>query len=329
MGFAAGSLVNARGQKLHTVNWVPAAPPKAVVCWAHGYGEYVDRFKGVFPRYMDSQIAVHAMDAHGHGLSEPLTGKDRWIVWNFKDLVDDHVAFVRSIALQYEGQGVPLFLAGNSLGGLITLHAAAQMPGAIAGLVLQGALVDVEWNLTMRMQAPLGGLLAMLMPRAQIVPAVIPEHMSQDKQVVADLLADPMIRHGNVSVRSGNEILKESRLSHCCRPHVGLAPLRVPARTPHPHPTPVPPPPLRRQAVQKLLATVPSTDTQMVIVPGGYHELHMGPEKAEVQAGIVAWILKHSAPAGAQATVPVSMAGKSLGAPAVIVAESSIPDARL
>lgn len=64
--------------------------------------------------------------------------------------VDDHVAFVKSIALQYEGQGVPLFLAGNSLGGLITLHTAAQMPGKVAGLVLQGALVDVEWNLTMR-----------------------------------------------------------------------------------------------------------------------------------------------------------------------------------
>lgn len=64
--------------------------------------------------------------------------------------MDDHVAFVKSIALQYEGQGVPLFLAGNSLGGLITLHTAAQMPGKVAGLVLQGALVDVEWNLTMR-----------------------------------------------------------------------------------------------------------------------------------------------------------------------------------
>lgn len=58
--------------------------------------------------------------------------------------VDDHVAFVKSIALQYEGQGVPLFLAGNSLGGLITLHTAAQMPGMIAGLVLQGR--SLTWS---------------------------------------------------------------------------------------------------------------------------------------------------------------------------------------
>lgn len=42
MGKTDGTITNARGQKLHTVAWVPAAP-KAVVMWHHGVGEYADR----------------------------------------------------------------------------------------------------------------------------------------------------------------------------------------------------------------------------------------------------------------------------------------------
>ena len=42
MGKQDGSITNARGQKLHTVAWVPAAP-KAVLMWHHGVGEYADR----------------------------------------------------------------------------------------------------------------------------------------------------------------------------------------------------------------------------------------------------------------------------------------------
>jgi acylglycerol lipase len=45
--------------------------------------------------------------------------------------------------------------------------------------------VDVEWTPILRIQAPLGGLMAAVMPRARIVPAVRPEDMSTDAATVA------------------------------------------------------------------------------------------------------------------------------------------------
>lgn len=35
-------------------------------------------------------------------------------------------------------------------------------------------------------------------------------------------------------------------------------------------------------------------DKTLTVVPGGYHEVLLGPEKEEVIAGIMAWILQHS-----------------------------------
>ncbi len=62
---------------------------------------------------------------------------------------------------------------------------------------------------------PTSTVLASLVPRAHLVPAVRPEDMSQDPAVVQAYLDDPLIPKGNVKAQTGNECLKVGGVREC------------------------------------------------------------------------------------------------------------------
>lgn len=177
----------------------------------------------VFSDFAAAGIAVATYDAAGHGTSHARAAAagtaaagDFGLVPDWRGLVSDFMAFAVSAASGGGGAvgcggaappapaGTPLFLGGHSMGGLVAALAAAAWQGGdgrngsslvlppppaprppLAGLVLSSAAVDVEWTPILRIQAPLGGLMAAVMPRARIVPAVRPEDMSTDAATVA------------------------------------------------------------------------------------------------------------------------------------------------
>jgi alpha-beta hydrolase superfamily lysophospholipase len=54
------------------------------------------------------------------------------------------------------------------------------------------------------------------------------------------------------------------------------------------------------QAVKRLLRKCGSRDVTLFEVPGGYHELFMGPEKDLIMRRLIAWVLEHAALRSAQ-----------------------------
>lgn len=48
------------------------------------------------------------------------------------------------------------------------------------------AALDVEWTTILKIQAKVGNWMASLVPKARLVPAVRPEDMSADPEVVSD-----------------------------------------------------------------------------------------------------------------------------------------------
>ena len=93
---------------------------------------------------------MHSFDAHGHGRSEPLEKADRALVWSFKHLLDDFELLVGSTP---NAGGIPTFIGGHSMGGLVAAHAALSPPakgGQWAGLLLHSPALDVEWTATLR-----------------------------------------------------------------------------------------------------------------------------------------------------------------------------------
>ncbi|GIL91124.1 hypothetical protein Vretimale_9569 [Volvox reticuliferus] len=316
MGKISGSFTNARGQKLHTVEWTPdEGVVTAVLFWIHGFGEYIDRFEGSAKSWLASGIAVYGFDAHGMGLSEPLDDPSRALVRRFSYLVDDAVLYLETVlqpALAARGVNAPLFVGGNSLGGLIASYVVLARPDSFAGLIMQSPAIDVEWTPVLKIQAALGSLMAAIVPRAKLVPAVRPEDMSQDPAVVKEYLEDPMIYKGNVRALSGNEILKGFRALVARR-----AELKVPILAIHgtsDRCTSLP-------ALREMLKHVSSTDVTLEEVAGGYHELLHGPEKEAVRKSIGDWILAHATAAPAatadkQAAAEQAQSASDAAAPA-------------
>ncbi|KAK9829537.1 hypothetical protein WJX72_006371 [[Myrmecia] bisecta] len=280
-------------EKLYTVSYVPTdaggitRPVVAVVQWHHGYGEHISRSKYVslFTELANAGIAVYAYDAHGHGKSEPASDPDQaCLVRNWHHLVDDCTDFAREVAAKHDA-AIPRFMGGVSLGGLIATHTVLHDQAVWRGLILSSAAIDLNWNWTLRVQASIGSLLAALLPRARLVPAVPPEHISPDPDYVRDFVEDPLNYPGDVRCKTANEILKAFReaqrkehlLTLPIYAHHGTADLV----------TSLP-------AVRRLLANCRSSDKTLDEVEGGWHEVLAGPGSEQVVARLKAWLLTHA-----------------------------------
>ena len=54
------------------------------------------------------------------------------------------------------------------------------------------------------------------------------------------------------------------------------------------------------QAVRRLIQACQSKDATLNEIPGGYHELIMGPEKEQVIPMVIDWILAHAGTSAAR-----------------------------
>ncbi|KAG2496090.1 hypothetical protein HYH03_005693 [Edaphochlamys debaryana] len=283
-----GSFVNSRGQKLHTASWMPdeGTAVQAVLWWHHGLGDYVERSGASFEAWNAAGIAVVGFDAHGMGKSEPLDEPGRGYIRKFQYLVDDAIAYYTDFlkpALEAKGLAtVPLFMGGTSMGGLMASYIVFNKPEIFSGLIMQSPAIDVEWTPLLRFQASIGNVLAALMPRAKLVPAVRAEDMSQDPEVRKAYLEDPIVYHGNVRAVSANELLKGFRGLVAHRGAFKLPILGVHGTSDRCTSLP---------ALREHLKHVPSPDVTLHEVEGGYHELLQGPEKEQVRAQIRDWVL--------------------------------------
>jgi alpha-beta hydrolase superfamily lysophospholipase len=117
-----------------------AAQPRAALVFLHGFGEHT----GLYHRYGAAlnarDIDLWALDEIGHGLSEGQRG-------NFGSIEDLAVngGMLAGLA-EAAAPGVPLVIAGHSLGALPALYLALGDPARFRGVVISGApLAPLEW----------------------------------------------------------------------------------------------------------------------------------------------------------------------------------------
>ncbi|HMK02074.1 MAG TPA: alpha/beta fold hydrolase, partial [Reyranella sp.] len=128
----ADRYVAADGTVLPVAMW-PAAngPPKAVILGLHGFGDYRKAWDEPAEIWAKDGITTYSYDQRGFGKS-PTRG--RWP--GTEALVDDAKAMAVLLRAQYPG--VPLYLAGESMGGAVALVAADQGI-EVDGLILASA----------------------------------------------------------------------------------------------------------------------------------------------------------------------------------------------
>ncbi|KAL5743299.1 hypothetical protein ACOSQ2_026415 [Xanthoceras sorbifolium] len=161
--------VNSRGLEIFSKSWLPeASPPKAVVCFCHGYGDTCTFFgEGIARKLASAGYGVFAMDYPGFGLSEGLHG----FIPNFDRLVDDVIEHYSKVKGNPEFRSLPSFLFGESMGGAVALKVHLKQPNAWSGAILVAPMCKIADDMVppwLVKQMLIG--VAHILPKQKLVP---------------------------------------------------------------------------------------------------------------------------------------------------------------
>jgi alpha-beta hydrolase superfamily lysophospholipase len=111
--------------------WVPKnAQPKVVLLCVHGLGLNSESYTDFGQQMQKAGIAVFAVDVRGFGTWMKFKGK---ATCNFKSCISDVQQALQVLHAAYPDK--PIFLLGESMGGAIALHIAAEHQDLIDGLI--------------------------------------------------------------------------------------------------------------------------------------------------------------------------------------------------
>jgi alpha-beta hydrolase superfamily lysophospholipase len=119
--------------RVHYRHW-PVDDPQAAVIFLHGFGEHSGLYERLAGALNARAIELWALDEIGHGLSDGPRG--------LVGSVDALEANGRTLTELARRPGVPLVLAGHSLGGVTAALAIARDPSPWAGAVLSGTPIE-------------------------------------------------------------------------------------------------------------------------------------------------------------------------------------------
>ncbi len=275
-GHSEGTFVGAAGGSVFWQRWEPDKT-KAVVVLSHGLAEHSGRYAHVAARFNDSGYAVYALDHWGHGRSEGTRAN----VERFEHLKHDLDTLLTTA--RGEHPGVPVFLLGHSLGGLIALdYVVTKGESGLTGLVLSGAAVDPSVGSAVQRAA--AGFLSRYTPNLGVL-ALDSTAVSRDPEEVRKYVEDPLNYHGKIRARTGAETLASvDRVLH------GLAGLRLPMLVLHGTADR-----LTSPAGSSLVAEkAGSKDKTLKLYDGLFHEIFNEPERDTVLGDVVDWLDAHT-----------------------------------
>ncbi len=111
--------------------WNSIRKPVAIIFFVHGLGGHAMRFEELAVEYNKYKIAVYSLDLRGHGNSEGKRGH----VNSLDEYFEDIESGLKRILSSY-GKDIPLFLFGNSMGGLVALMYSLRTDLYVRGLIL-------------------------------------------------------------------------------------------------------------------------------------------------------------------------------------------------
>lgn len=260
------------GRPVAGYQW-PTADPRATLLLQHGYAEYAERhaveYARLIPHLVARGIHVFAFDMTGHGASPGPRG-----VVDVAEEVKNHIAARHRLARL----GLPLFLFGHSLGGLVTTASVLDDDRNLAGVILSSpALLSPSDEAMRRAYAAI----AATEPAMEIIPQQTAGRLSRIDDYVARSVADPRIYRGGLTARL---VASALAASHDIRQR--YASWTSPVAAFHGDADPFTDPDGSREFIERIA----SCDKLLVMVPGGHHELlnDLGGER--VLSAMLDWI---------------------------------------
>ncbi len=255
--------------------WTPDTPPRAVVVLAHGLGEHARRYDHVAQRFGEAGLVTYALDHRGHGRS----GGKRVRVRDVSEFTADFDTLV-GIATR-EHPGLKCIVLGHSMGGGIVFAYGVERPDNYDMMVLSGPAVAAQDGVPppLAFAAKALGVLVPGLPVQELDVGAI----SRDPAVVAAYHADPLVYHGRVPAGVARALLQIGETMQQRAPAL-TAPLLV-VHGAEDRLVPV-------AGSRRLVECVGSSDVELKVYPGLYHEIFNEPERDQVLDDVVSWITK-------------------------------------
>jgi alpha-beta hydrolase superfamily lysophospholipase len=268
-----GWFAGAGGLSLFRQTWRPTGRPRAALLNIHGLGDHSGLYPTLVDHCMTRRLVVHSHDLRGNGRSPG----QRAYVERWEEYREDLARFVATV--RSEEGGLPLFLLGNSLGGLIALDYALHHPDGLRGVVAASPPLG-----RLGVPAPLlalGRVLSRVWPRFSIRTGMDLSGLARDPAVVEQVLADPLFH------RVGTARLSTEVAAAIARVQEGAPRFPLPLLVLHGSEDRMVPPDGSRSFVPR----VGHPDHQLREYPGAYHVLFADLDRERVLTDLEQWIV--------------------------------------
>lgn len=253
--------------------WEPdIVQSKAVVCHVHGLGEHSARYAHVAEAFSKEGFVLFTSDLRGHGRSAGPRGH----VSAIEDFMQDIDVLFEQARSRYPG--LPLFLYGHSLGGILVLHYGLSRKPDVKGVIATSSGLRTALE-KQPLKVFLAKVLGSLIPGTTIASGLDANGISHDKNVVKVYQEDSLV-HDKASLGFGKVMLGVTKwtLEHAgefSRPllllHGKADPIAFPSGSIE-------------------FASPLKEKCTLVLWEDGYHELHNEPNKAEVLKTMTLWM---------------------------------------
>jgi alpha-beta hydrolase superfamily lysophospholipase len=271
-----GTFAGCDGVQLFYQAWLPrSGPSRAVLVNLHGLGDHSSLYPNLAQYFPAREIALYAFDLRGNGRS----AGQRAYIRSWDQYRGDLHAFLERVRTWEPSR--PLFLLGNSLGGLIVLDFALHSPAGLAGVVAAAPPLG-KLGVPPVLMA-LGRLLSRIFPRFSLQVGMDLTGLARDPAVVEAVLADPLFH------RRGTARLSTEVTAAISRVQGRAAELAVPVLILHGSDDRMVPPDGSREFFSKLR----HPDREFREYPGGYHGLFADHDWEQVVSDVAQWLESH------------------------------------
>lgn len=246
------------------------------MCLLHGLGEHSGRYTHWAEMLNQAGYSVLAYDLRGHGKS----GGQRGHVNSYDEYCKDTDILLKEAKDRFPG--IPYFLYGHSLGGLIATYYVLRNKPKLSGVIVT-ALSNRTSIQEQKVKLVLSKVLGSIVPKMTIDTGLVPATLSRDPEVVTRYVNDPLVHH-KATVGWGKSSLEEIAWAD---QHVGE--WMLPVLFMHGEKDQLAYPEGSKEFASKIKG-----DCTLKIWPGLFHEVHNEPEKEQVFAYVLNWLDEHS-----------------------------------
>jgi alpha-beta hydrolase superfamily lysophospholipase len=273
MGYNEWKWKTVDGLEMYAGEWVPEGKAKAAICLVHGVGEHIGRYQWDGEALTKAGYILSGFDIRGFGKSQGSRG----FTPSLETYFDDIDSFLAQVAGRHPG--LPLFLYGHSMGGILVLAYPPVRHPALAGVIATAPGLKTELE-KQKMKVFLTKVFGRLYPGLTLQSGLDVPEICRDAKVVEAYLNDPLV-HTQVTAGWGLAMLKAIALANQYAPRFPM-------------------PLLLMHATGDKIAYPSGSECYAEMAPkdkltfkeweGFKHELHTDPDREQVFKFMVDWL---------------------------------------